>query len=66
MCQFCNFKKSLGGYTGKEYQTRRYSPSVYLKKVDDDYYLVSIGHDVTSIPINYCPKCGRKLVDKIN
>lgn len=64
MCNFCNFKETRKGYIniGEEYQNSEYSPSVYLEKVKSDFYLVSTGDDETTIPVNYCPKCGRKLV----
>lgn len=62
MCNFCNFKETWKGCIGEEYQSKRYSPNVYLERVKYDFYLVSVAEDETRILITACPKCGREFI----
>ena len=61
MCKFCELKDTWRGRVGLEYQSHKYSPSVYIKEENNDFYLIATADDETKFPVKNCPKCGREL-----
>lgn len=66
MCEYCNFKVGAEKNRGKEIEfpedSYEYS-SAYLCRMNGKYYLLYRDYEDEDhyIPIEYCPKCGRKF-----
>ena len=37
--------------------------NMYMSKEDDEYYIEAVSDGKAVMRLNYCPKCGRKLVE---
>lgn len=37
--------------------------NMYMVKEDDEYYIEAVSDGKAVMRLNYCPKCGRKLVE---
>lgn len=58
-CKFCNM--SLNKFD-RIVQSRTYSPTIYLDiDKNGDYVLIASADDETTIKVNNCPVCGRRL-----
>lgn len=68
MCEYCNLENYYESY-GNDYLLKVLSSSNYsclsmrYDNTENVFSLVSSGDDETSININFCQMCGRKLCD---
>ena len=64
MCQYCNLDCTADKQLGKEIKLPEYEcSSTHICRIDNQYFLLYKDYENEEhyIPIEYCPKCGRKL-----